>query len=176
MNHQPFEAWLLNEQPLDPGQKLELETHLRNCRYCSALLDAEKALRSVKMTSPAVGFAARFQARLIERRAAERRRRLWGSVLFALGGMLMLVWLVGPYLALLLASPAAWITTLVEWGVFIVTTLYAMTQAGSVFLRVIPGFLPLFAWMVFASAIAGLGLLWFISIWQFAQRGVPRGV
>ena len=88
----------------------------------------------------------------------------------------MLVWLVGPYLVPLLASPAAWITTLVEWGVFIVTTLYAMTQAGSVFLRVVPGFLPLFVWMVFASAIAGLGLLWFISIWQFAQRGVPRGV
>ena len=88
----------------------------------------------------------------------------------------MLVWLLGPYLATFLASPATWITALVDWGVFLITTLNAMTQAGSVVLDVIPSFLPFFAWMVVASAIAGIGLLWFISIWRFAQRGVPRGV
>ena len=88
----------------------------------------------------------------------------------------MLMWLVDPYLGTFLASPAASVTALVEWGVFVVTTIHAISQAGSVFLDVIPGFLPLFAWMVLASAVAGIGLLWFISIWRFAQRGVPRGV
>jgi hypothetical protein len=176
MNHQPFEDWLLENKSLDPKQKLELETHLRTCRYCSALIGSEKALRSVKMASPATGFTARFQSRLAVQRAADRRRRLWGSVLFTAGGLVMLVWLLGPYLATFLASPATWITALVEWGVFLITTLNAMTQAGSVVLDVIPSFLPFFAWMVAASAIAGIGLLWFISIWRFAQRGVPRGV
>ena len=176
MNHQPFEAWLLENKSLDPKQKLELETHLRTCRYCSALVGSEKALRSVKKASPATGFTARFQSRLAVQRAADRRRRLWGSVLFTAGGLVMLVWLLGPYLATFLASPATWITALVDWGVFLITTLNAMTQAGSVVLDVIPSFLPFFAWMVVASAIAGIGLLWFISIWRLAQRGVPRGV
>ena len=88
----------------------------------------------------------------------------------------MLMWLVGPYLAAFLSAPATWITAFMEWGVFIVTTLRAMAEAGSVFVDVIPSFLAPFAWMVLISAIAGVFLLWFVSIWRFAQRGVPRGV
>ncbi|HSL30120.1 MAG TPA: hypothetical protein VK900_13045 [Anaerolineales bacterium] len=176
MNHQPFEEWLLNEKPLEQKQKLELEIHLRDCRYCSALVETNKALHSVKMASPAAGFTARFQARLAQQRAAERRRRAWGSVLFTVGGAALLVWLVGPYVSPFFASPATWITALIEWAVFLFTTLHAITQAGSVFLKVVPGFLPLFVWMVLISAIAGVALLWFVSIWRFAQRGVSQGV
>lgn len=176
MNHQPFEEWLLNERPLEPKQELELEIHLRNCRYCSALVETNQALHSVKMFSPAAGFTARFQTRLAQQRAVERRRRAWGSVLFTMGGLALLAWLVGPYLVTFFASPATWITALIEWAVFLVTTLHAMTQAGSIFLKVVPGFLPLFVWMVLISAIAGIALLWFVSIWRFAQRGVSRGV
>ena len=176
MNHQPFEDWLLDENPLDPNQKIELEAHLRDCRYCSALVKTNKTLHQVQMASPAAGFTARFQARLAQQQAVERRRRVWGSVLFTLGGSALLIWLLGPYLVFFLASPATWITALVEWGVFLVTTLHAITQAGSVFLKVVPGFLPLFVWMVLISAIAGIALLWFVSIWRFAQRSVSRGV
>ena len=176
MNHQPFEDWLLKEKPLDPKQKLELDIHLRTCGYCSALVETGKALRTVKMVSPAAGFTARFQTRLTAQRAADRRRRLWGSILFTLGGIALLMWLVGPYLDSFLASPATWIAALIDWFVFIFTTLQAVAQAGSVFLDVIPGFLPPFAWMVLLSAIAGFSLLWFVSLWRFTQQRVPRGV
>lgn len=176
MNHQPFEEWLLQEKPLDPIQKLELDAHLRICSFCNALAETGKALHTVKRVSPAAGFAARFEKRLALQRAADRRRRLWGSVVFSLGGLVLLVWLVGPYLALFLSSPATWIAALIEWIVFAVTTLRAMAEASSVFVDVIPSFLPPFAWMVLLSAVAGVFLLWFVSIWRFAQRGVPRGV
>ena len=176
MNHQPFEDWLYQEMPLDPKQRLELDAHLRECGSCTALAETGKALRTVKMVSPAAGFAARFEKRLALQRAADRRRRLWGSVVFTLGGLVMLVWLVGPYLASFLSSPAMWITAVMEWGVFAVTTLRAMAEAGTVFMDVIPGFLPPFAWMVLLSAIAGVCLLWFVSIWRLVQRGAPRGV
>lgn len=86
----------------------------------------------------------------------------------------MLVWLLGPYLASFFAAPATWITALIEWGVFVLTTLRAMAEASSIFLDVIPGFLPPFAWMVLISAVAGIALLWFVSIWRFIK--VPRGV
>ena len=86
----------------------------------------------------------------------------------------MLLWLTGPYVASFLASPATWITTLVEWGVFLVTTLQAIAQASSVMLHVMPSFLTPFGVMVLVSALAGFGLLWTVSIWRFVR--LPRGV
>jgi hypothetical protein len=174
MKHQPFEDWLLNDKLIDPKQKLELDAHLRVCSDCSALAETGKALRSVKMVSPAAGFSTRFQARLAARKVADHRRRLWGAVLFTFGGLVMLLWIASPYLASFFASPATWIASLIEWGVFLITTLQAIGQAGSVLLDVIPGFLPPFVWMVVLSTLAGIGLLWSVSIWRFVR--VPRGV
>jgi hypothetical protein len=176
MNHQPFEDWLLNEKLIDPKQKLELDAHLRVCPYCSALAETGMALRSVKVVPPAAGFTSRFQARLAAQKLADRRRRLWGALLFTFGGLVMLLWIAGPYMASFLTSPATWITSLIEWGVFLITTLQAVAQAGSVILRVMPSFLTPFGFMVLVSAFAGIGLLWTVSIWRFAHRGVPRGV
>jgi hypothetical protein len=174
MNHQPFEEWLLNEQIISPKQKLELDAHLRICSYCSALAETGKALQAVKKISPAAGFSARFQTRLAMQKAADRQRKRWGTVLFTFGGLVMLMWLVGPYLDSFLAAPATWITALIEWIVFLITTVQALTQAGSVLLRILPDFLSPFVLMVLASAFAGIGLLWSVSIWRFVR--VPRGV
>jgi hypothetical protein len=176
MNHQPFEDWLLNDKLIDPKQKLDLDAHLRVCSYCSALAETGRALGAVKVVSPSAGFTARFQTRLATRKVAERRRRLWGTVLFTFGGLVMLMWLAGPYLAAFFASPATSITSLIQWGVFLITTLQAIAQAGSVILRMMPGFLSPFGLMVLASTLAGIGLLWTVSIWRFTLRGVTRGV
>jgi hypothetical protein len=174
MSHQPFEDWLLNDKLINPKEKLELDAHVRTCSYCSALAETGKALRMVKNVSPAAGFSARFQARLAMQKAAERRRRLWGTALFTFGGVVILMWIAAPHLISFFASPAAWITSLIEWGVFLITTLWAMAQAGSILMDVIPSFIPAFVWMVLVSALAGFGLLWSISIWRFVR--VPRGV
>ena len=174
MNHQPFEEWLLTEKLVSPKERLDLDDHLRICSYCSALAETGKAFHSVKKVSPAAGFSARFQARLASQRAAELRRKRWGTILFTFGGLVMLMWITGPYLASFLAAPATWIAVLIEWAVFVFTTLQAVGQAGSVLLRMLPGFLSPFAFMVLVSAIAGIGLLWSVSIWRFVR--VPRGV
>ena len=174
MNHQPFEEWLLNEKLISPRERLDLDAHLRICSYCSALVETGKALRTVKKVSPTAGFSTRFQARLALQKAAERRRKRWGSILFTFGGLVMLVWLLGPYLASFLAAPATWIAAVVEWAIFVITTVQAMAQAGSVLLHMLPGFFTPFAFMVLISAFAGVGLLWSVSIWRFVR--VPRGV
>ena len=176
MNHQPFEDWLLNDKLIDPKQKLDLDAHLRVCSYCSALAETGRALRSIKMVSPSVGFPARFQTRLAVHKQAERRRRLWGTVLFTFGGSVMLMWLAGPYLASFVTSPATWITSFIQWGVYLVTTLQAIAHASSVMVRVMPSFLSPFVLMVLVSTLAGIGLLWTVSIWRFALRAAPRGV
>jgi hypothetical protein len=174
MNHQPFEDWLLNDKPITHEQKRELDVHLRTCSYCAALAETGVALKSVKKSSPQAGFTTRFQARLAERKLAERRQRFWGSILFTFGGLVLLLWLASPYLLTFLSAPATWISAVVQWGVFIVTTIEALAQAGSVFVRIIPDFLSPFAWMVLISAFAGISLLWTVSIWRFVR--VPRGV
>ena len=174
MNHQPFEDWLLNDTPITQEQKRELDMHTRTCAYCAALAETGIALKSVKKLSPKPGFTNRFQARLAERKLMEQRRKIWGSVLFTLGGLVLLMWLASPYLFSFLSAPATWIAAFVQWGVFIVTTVDALAQAGSVFLRILPDFLSPFAWMVIVSALAGVSLLWTVSIWRFVR--VPRGV
>lgn len=174
MKHQPFEEWLLDETSLTPEQKRELDLHVRSCAYCSALMETGVVLRSVRMVAPADGFTARFQARLAERRLADRRRRFWGAILFLVGGLSVLAWLTGPYIFRFLASPEVWIASLVEWGIFLITTFQAMSQAGEVFLKILPGFVPPFAWLIIASAFAGISLIWSISIWRFTR--VPQGV
>ena len=174
MNHQPFEEWLLTEKLISPKQKLDLDAHLRICSYCSALAETGKALLTAKKVSPAAGFNTRFQARLAMQKAAERRRRRWGTVLFTFGGLVMLMWLLGPYLASFAAAPATWIAAMIEWVVFLITTLQAIAQASSVLLRMLPEFLSPFIFMVVVSAFAGIGLLWSVSIWRFVR--VPRGV
>lgn len=174
MNHQPFEEWLLTEKLINPKERLELDAHLRICSYCSALAETGKALRTVKRVAPAAGFSTRFQARLAIQKAADRRRKRWGTVLFTFGGLVMLMWLVGPYLLSFFAAPATWIAAFIQWVVFLITTLQAVTQAGSVLLRMLPGFLSPFGFMVLVSAFAGIGLLWSVSIWRFVR--VPRGV
>ena len=174
MNHQPFEDWLLNETPITPEQKREMDAHVRSCAYCAALAETGIALRSVKMVSPAEGFTARFQTKLAERKLVERRRKVWGAILFTLGGLGFLLWLASPSIFRLVSSPEAWIATLVEWGIFLITTLQAMGYASSVLLRVIPDFMPPFVWLVMASAFAGISLLWSVSIWRFVR--VPQGV
>ncbi len=174
MNHQPFEEWLLNDISLVSDQKRELDLHVRSCAYCAALAETGMALHSVKMVSPAHGFTTRFQGRLAARKLAERRQRFWGALLFTFTGLALLLWLLAPSIASFVASPATWTTALIEWGVFLITTLNAMFQAGSVLLRITPGFLSPFVWMIIASAFAGLSLLWSVSIWRFVRA--PRGV
>ena len=174
MKHQPFEDWLVNDKLISPEQKRELDSHLRTCAYCSALAETGIALRSVKMVSPREGFASRFQIRLAERKVADRRRKFWGSILFTFGGLLLLLWLTSPYLLSFFASPASWISSLIEMGVYFITTIRALAEAGLVVMDVIPSFLSPFMWMILVSAVAGISLLWSISIWRFVRA--PQGV
>ena len=174
MNHRPFEDWLLDDQLLDPAQKRELDGHLRSCDTCSAIAESNLALRSARVVGPAPGFTARFQERLVLARRAQRRRTLLGTLFFSLGGMLLLAALAGPTLVSVLGSPAEWISAMIQALLFIYTTMLAVTEAGSVIFRVLPGFMPPFVWLVLLSTLSGLGLLWSVSIWRMMRR--PQGV
>ena len=174
MNHQPFETWLLEEQNLTSEQKRDLQEHLRTCKYCTALSETGVALHSKKRVSPAVGFAARFEKRLVAQRVVDRRRRILGVISLFLGGLALLAILGGSTILSVVNSPAEWITLGIGYLLFIITSLQALTEMGAVLFRVIPGLIPPFMWMVIISSLAGLALLWTVSIWRFTR--VSQGV
>lgn len=174
MNHRPFEDWLLDDQPLDPTQKRELDAHLRTCETCRAIAESNLALRSARLVAPAPGFSARWQERLVLARRAQRRRTLLGTLFFSIGGLLLLAILAGPMLISVIGSPADWISAIVMGALFAYTTTMAVAEAGSVLLRVLPAFVPPFMWLVLLSTLSGLGLLWSVSIWRLVRK--PQGV
>jgi len=174
MNHRPFEDWLLDDQPLNPTQKRELNAHLRACKVCSAVAESNLALRSARLVAPAPGFSARWQERLVLARRAQRRRTLWGGLFFSLGGLLFLAFLLGPFVVSVVGSPAEWISAMVRAALFVYTTAVAVAEAGSVLVHVLPRFVPPFVWLVLFSTLSGFALLWSISIWRLMRR--PQGV
>jgi hypothetical protein len=174
MNHQPFEDWLLNDKNLTSPEKRELDLHLRTCTHCTALSATGLALRSANVVLPAAGFTVRFQQRLAGQKIVERRRKLWGMMVLIIAGAGLVSWFATPYISAFISSPAEWITAIVGYFLFIVTSLQALTQVMNVLVRILPDFIPPYIWMVFISALAGFGLLWTISIWRFSRA--PQGV
>ena len=174
MNHQPFEEWLLNDKNLTPAETRELDLHLRTCTHCTALSATGLALRSAPVVSPAAGFTLRFQQRLAAQKIAERRRKLWGMIVLLVSGVGLLGWFTAPYLFAFFSAPVEWVTAAIGYFLFVVTSLQALTEVMTVLLRMAADFIPPYVWMVLVSTLAGLGLLWTISIWQFSRT--PQGV
>ena len=174
MNHQPFETWLLDDKVLKPAEKRELDSHLRECKTCSALAETGLALRSARVVAPRAGFAMRFQRRLVARKLAERRHRLWGLIALLVCGAGLFAWFVSPLVITIASNPVEWLISLASYFLFLFSSLQAIGEVIGVFARMLPGFLPPYAWMVFLSALSGIGLLWAVSIWRFARR--PQGV
>jgi hypothetical protein len=170
MNHQPFEDWLLNDKKLTIEEKREMDSHLRICRRCAAISETGFALRAARAIPPAPGFVARFETRLAAQKIAERRKRLWGMFILIFTGIGLFGWLAAPYVFAFASSPVEWLSAAVGYLLFVVTSLQVIAEALSVFMKVIPGILPPYAWMVFVSALAGFSLLWTVSIWRFSNR------
>jgi hypothetical protein len=170
MNHQPFEEWLLNDKNLTPTETRELDLHLRTCTHCTALSATGLALRSAPVTAPAAGFTLRFQQRLAAQKIVERRRKLWGMIVFLVGGVGLLGWFTAPFLLAFFNSPVGWVTVAIGYFLFVVTSVQALAEVLAVLLRMVPDFISHYVWMVLVSTLAGLGLLWAISIWQFSRR------
>jgi hypothetical protein len=174
MNHQPFEAWLLDDKVLTLAEKRDLDSHLRECKTCSALAETGLALRSARVVAPRAGFATRFQHRLAAQKVAERRHRLWGLIALLVSGAGLLAWFIAPLVLTIASNPVEWLISIASYFLYLFSSLQAIGEVIGVFVRILPGFLPPYAWMVILSALSGIGLLWVVSIWRFARR--PQGV
>jgi hypothetical protein len=169
MDHRPFEDWLLENQPLTPDQKHQLNTHLRTCSSCTALVEVNLALKSVRVAAPQAGFTSRFQVRLAARKHALRRRNFWGFVVLTLSVLGLFTWVSWPVLKDLVQSPVnllvSWISSLVSfWASF-----QAIFRAGMVLFKVAPGFVPAYIWAVVLFAAGAWSLVWVFSLMKFTK-------
>lgn len=168
MNHQQFEEWLLNDQPLTPDQRRSLHLHTRECAGCAALERANFALRAAPVARPAAGFAGRFQARLARERVVQRRRALIGSLLLGVVSVLIFLWLALPYLSFLTSSTPAtvistWMDSLVGLGAFGRALGIAAANLAKVMVQFVPGYV----WLAVLLVYGGGSALWVVSLRKF---------
>jgi uncharacterized integral membrane protein len=174
MNHRPFEDWLLDDQPLTPEQKRDLQSHLRSCNSCSAIAESNMALHTHHMVLPAPGFSDRFQVRLAHRRSEQRWRQLIGTLVLVLGGLGLLYWVAGPAIQEALRSPAEWITTAVGYLLYVLSSIQAIGEASSILLRVVPNFVSPASLIFISFLISGFCFFCIVSIWRVNR--LPQGV
>ena len=174
MNHRPFEDWLLDDQPLSPEQKRDLQSHLRFCTSCSAIAESNLAIHTAKTVSPAPGFTDRFRAKLVHRRQEQKWRQIVGLLVLVLGGLGLLSWLAGPVIQEALSSPAEWITTVVGYFLYVLTSLQALGEAAAILVRVVPNFVSPAGLLIILIVASGFSYMCIVSIWRLNRQ--PQGV
>lgn len=173
MNHLPYEEWLLSDTELTADEQEALRNHLQTCSDCQRLAGAWRSVASAIITTPVVapapGFTERWQARLVERRAA-RQRRQTGLVLLACvsAAIVTLVALALPQVGGL----PSWVELM---GGFLGTisqmfsTLANIQDVLGAILMNIPLGTPLLLWIVFSCTLVFWSLIWMLTIWRLPK-------
>jgi predicted anti-sigma-YlaC factor YlaD len=172
MNHQPFETWILSDEPLSSEQAESLREHLKVCESCRILSsswpEVRDLFRTIPQKEPAPGFVNRWQARLAgdrlrEERRRERRESLWMFVLNVSGAAVLFLFLV-LQIWFAFGSPTALLLAGVYQLTAALTTLSAAGEAITTIIRTMASVLPPVYLAAFASLLALLSLLWILSL------------
>ena len=172
MNHQPFETWLIAEEPLTLEQKQALHEHLSVCDSCSRLSTAWRSVEQLFHASPVVkpieGFRERWQARLegeqqVERRRVDRRQS-WMLLSVYSGGALVFLLLFALLGVVTFESPTELLLAGVYRLVYTYTNLNVIEKILSTLLSVLWTAVPPSYWMTFAAVLGLLSLTWIFSL------------
>jgi hypothetical protein len=174
MNHQPFEDWLLDDEPLTVQQRRELERHLRDCTSCSDIAESNLALHASRRIAPKAGFPERFEMRLQDWRQREARNQVVGTLILVVGGLTLLVAFTGPAILDALSSPATWITAATTYLVFVLTSAHLAGEIGGILFRALSGLISPASWFVAVLVSGGALTAWRLSMQRLARS--PQGV
>ncbi len=167
MKHQPFETWLLNNEPPTPDEQRSLQQHLATCEDCRALSNAwnevEHLMRSAPVPQPPSGFVGRFQTRLHAYQARQTRRQAWLLVLLNVGGMVVITGIFLAFVLLTVQSPLDWLVAGTQQVMRLLALLKAVGNAALTLGR----FLPPAWWMTLLEVLFASTLLWIVSLRKF---------
>jgi predicted anti-sigma-YlaC factor YlaD len=180
MNHQPFDQWLLSDDPLLPEDQSVFEDHLNACQQCrdlqGAWLGVAELFQEVPEVEPAAGFSQRWMARLEnEKQMDQVMRHRWQSlillILFA-NVITGLVILLGTQFLTTFDTPLS----LVMSGIYRLTSTVKMINAiqniSITLLRTIIGVVPTGLWALLGLGLVGSIATWIISI--LSLSALPR--
>lgn len=175
MNHQPYEIYLLSEEPLTQGQQRELNAHLETCVECRALKWAWQAiqgeLRIAPTAIPQPGFSQRWSESLNERKV----RQQMGQVrkFFLVLTFLIVFSFLGAFITILATStPGDWIAGTARMVTMTVASLISLVRIAGTWLQILPPVIPVIAWVLVSSSLVILTFFWVLLVWRFPSKGV----
>jgi hypothetical protein len=180
MKHQPFESWLINDDPLTSEQTQSLDEHLKVCEQCQQLqiarINVEALFRDTPSVDPAPGFALRWQARLKREHqlelATRHRWQSWITLILIANAVSLFAILLGMQFFNTFDS----ITELLLVWVYRLTSLLTIINLFQNFLailiRTLPGLLSPGGWALLAAIISSGSILWGLSMARLAR--LPR--
>jgi len=174
MNHQPFENWLLSEEPLSDEQSKELLEHLDTCETCCQIdtgwNGVQDLFHTVPEIAPAPGFTMRWQTRLAEQRRKHQQRQSWFFLAATSGIALALLAALGLGVTGLVIEPEQVLIFVVYRLTMLLITVQAAEQFMSSALSSIAGAVP-FAVLIGLSGLATmLSVLWFVLVKQLITQ------
>lgn len=175
MSHQPFETWLLSDEPLAPPQVAALQEHLEYCESCRGLSASWADVRNLLVHSgparPAPGFVNRWQMRF----AAQQTRQGYRieqeeSVLFigitAGIALLLMLALLASGLANFESPSQVLMIGLYSLG-NLISSLNAVENILAVITQIVPRVMPPTGWIILVT-LAGLLIL----AWTYVMQKV----
>jgi len=177
MRHQPFETWLLFDDPLTPDQARALDEHLRACETCQALGHSWRSVASLFQASPdlepAPGFANRWKARLVQEDqgvlTARYRWQSWITLILIANGVSLLGMLLGMTFFDTFDSLTEILLVLVYRLTSLLTVINIFQNLLAILIRTIPGLLSPSGWAILALIVSSGSLLWVLSMARLAR-------
>ena len=172
MNHQPFENWLLSEDPLSPDDKCELDSHLETCEHCQELQDAWNNVvdlfQEVPQVEAAPGFVQRWSERLVvEKQIDQVVRYRWQSMilLILIGNVIAgLVFLLGTQFLTTFDTPLSLLLSAIYRLASLVAFFNAAQNIVFTFLQTITSVVPAGIWAILGIGLVGSGAIWVITL------------
>lgn len=177
MKHQPFENWILLDEPLNPEQAQALQAHLRTCEHCRALQSAwgqvDALFQAAPTSEPAPGFATRWQARLTHQRALQAHSRYrwqsWITLILIANAVSLLAVVLGLQFVNTFQSLTEVLLVAVYRLTSFITVVNVFQNLLAILIRTLPGLLPPVGWASVAAIMITGSVIWIFSLSRLAR-------
>jgi len=175
MNHQPFEDWLLSEEPLSQKNANALDVHLENCETCRELKNSWSEVvdffQDIPEVEPMPGFASRWQERLSfeqrEIKISQTIQQRWQSiiVLILIGNVIAgLVFLLSTQFSSTFDTPISLLLSGVYRLASFVSFLNSIQNIFLTLIRTAVSVVPVGLWVTLGIGLVGVCAIWIISL------------
>ena len=179
MNHQPFEHWLLSDEPLTPQMQQALQEHLAICDQCRrlkvSLEHIDNLFAESSMVEPREGFSNRWLARVAAaeetRKVAKQRWQSWIWLAIIFVGLVVSFGVMGYQLSGYLLHPVSVLIETVFQITSVLVLLHNVMEIGMVLVKILPKVIKPTVWGGMLSAMVMGSFLWFLILQRFVCSG-----